>query len=62
MSCLCRCGESPASAESSFVPGHDGVLIQKLLNAMGGHEPLRNLVEVYLRRQVSDDDLTWRRV
>jgi len=60
MSCLCRCDESPTVGKS-FVHGHDGILVQKLVNAMGGYEPLRNLVEVYLRRPVNDNDLKTRR-
>ena len=61
MSCLCRCDESP-TAGKSFVHGHDAVLLNKLVNAMGGYEPLRNLVEVYLRRPVNDTDLETRRL
>ena len=59
--CLCRCGESPSEG-SVFVHGHDGRLIQKLLNAMGGYEMLRCLVETYQQREISDDDLTTCRV
>ena len=57
MTCLCRCGESPYLPTSRFVRGHDGYLHSKLLNAVGGYEALRALVEGHIGRKVNDDDL-----
>ena len=48
--CACGCGGTTKGGH--WLPGHDAKLISAILEAIGGHTPLRRLVEEHLGRPI----------
>lgn len=53
--CSCGCGDNTKGGR--FIPGHDAKLISALIEAVGGIENLRTLVEEHVGRKVVPFDL-----
>jgi hypothetical protein len=48
--CACGCGGTTKGGQ--WLPGHDAKMISAILEAVGGHQSLRNLAEKHIGRPI----------
>jgi hypothetical protein len=60
MTCKCGCGGTPESPFSDYIPGHDSIHRNRLIDEIGGVDKLEEyltLIEDYMSGSIGESEL-----